>query len=180
MIYVDENLCTGCGLCLDACSRGAISIRGRAVFIAENLCTSCGRCVDVCVTGAIIEVEPVENEALAAIEPRIPAAPLPQALTPQPAAPETSRRPAPRRPRLETLERVLSGVWSFVTFAYDLKQTAAARGDRRRPVGIRGCGEGRGRMPGASTGSAGARRGYGQGRCREAGRRGRLRNGRTR
>ena len=51
--YIDENLCTGCGICLDACPQGAISLEGFTARIDPELCTDCARCVDVCVTEAI-------------------------------------------------------------------------------------------------------------------------------
>jgi ferredoxin len=57
MVHVDNNLCTGCGICLDACTRGAISLTDSAAHIDQSLCNSCGRCIDLCLTGAIIPSE---------------------------------------------------------------------------------------------------------------------------
>lgn len=49
---VDEGKCTGCGICVDACPPGAISMDGTArISIAK--CTGCGACVEVCLNKAI-------------------------------------------------------------------------------------------------------------------------------
>lgn len=53
MIYVDENLCTGCGLCVEACKNQALSLQGSLAVLDAESCTSCNRCAAVCVTGAI-------------------------------------------------------------------------------------------------------------------------------
>ncbi len=53
--YIDEDACNVCGLCLEACSEGALS--GEADQVPEldpELCTRCGACRDVCRHSAIL------------------------------------------------------------------------------------------------------------------------------
>jgi len=59
MYAVDEDECTGCGLCLEDCPSGAIRIQGRAAEIVQGLCTSCGACAESCPLNAIYEYEEV-------------------------------------------------------------------------------------------------------------------------
>ncbi|MHA1762370.1 MAG: DUF362 domain-containing protein [Promethearchaeota archaeon] len=66
-VTVNPDLCTGCGLCLDACIFGAIEIIDNVAVIdreGRDFCTGCGRCEKVCPTGAItlsIEGDGVER-----------------------------------------------------------------------------------------------------------------------
>ncbi len=54
IISIDENKCTGCGLCTTACHEGAIEIiDGKAKLIRENHCDGFGDCLPVCPEGAI-------------------------------------------------------------------------------------------------------------------------------
>lgn len=57
MIYVDAGRCTGCGICVDVCPHGAISLRGGKASIEEGLCRECETCADACPEGAILSVE---------------------------------------------------------------------------------------------------------------------------
>ncbi len=54
IIHIDEEKCTGCGLCADACHEGAIDIiDGKAKLVRENFCDGFGDCLPGCPTGAI-------------------------------------------------------------------------------------------------------------------------------
>ncbi len=59
MYAVDEDLCTGCGLCLEYCPSGAIEMLADKAEINEGLCTSCGSCAESCPQEAIYEYEEV-------------------------------------------------------------------------------------------------------------------------
>jgi Fe-S-cluster-containing hydrogenase component 2 len=63
MLKVDLEKCTGCGICLDACSVEAISLLAGNAIIDYEICNACSECVRACPIGAIISIEeqlPVE------------------------------------------------------------------------------------------------------------------------
>ena len=63
IVRIDEDKCTGCGLCVPSCAEGAIEIvDGKARLIAENLCDGLGACLGDCPEGALI-VEEREADA---------------------------------------------------------------------------------------------------------------------
>lgn len=54
IIHIDEDKCTGCGICADACHEGAIEIiDGKAKLTREDYCDGFGDCLPGCPTGAI-------------------------------------------------------------------------------------------------------------------------------
>lgn len=54
MIKIDEELCNGCGICIDACHEGALQlVNGKAKLIRDDYCDGLGNCLPACPTGAI-------------------------------------------------------------------------------------------------------------------------------
>lgn len=54
IITIDEEACTGCGLCVTECAEGAITIvDGKARVVGDGLCDGIGACLGVCPAGAL-------------------------------------------------------------------------------------------------------------------------------
>ncbi len=54
IVKIDEEKCTGCGQCVNACAEGAIEIvDGKAKLISEIYCDGLGACLGECPEGAI-------------------------------------------------------------------------------------------------------------------------------
>ncbi|MDN5345206.1 MAG: hypothetical protein PWQ18_1320 [Clostridia bacterium] len=71
IVRIDEEKCTGCGLCVSPCVEGAIEIvGGKAKVLREELCDGAGVCLNVCPTGALTieEREAPEFDPVAAEE----------------------------------------------------------------------------------------------------------------
>lgn len=51
---INHDLCTGCGECVDACTRGLLVISDKKVKMTDEYgCPQCGECVMACTTHAI-------------------------------------------------------------------------------------------------------------------------------
>jgi len=54
MPWVNQEMCEGCGVCVEECPVGAIQVDGDAIAaIDEAACVRCGRCHDVCPHDAV-------------------------------------------------------------------------------------------------------------------------------
>ncbi len=54
IIRINESLCNGCSLCINACSEGALKlIDGKARLVREDFCDGFGDCLGGCPTGAL-------------------------------------------------------------------------------------------------------------------------------
>lgn len=163
-MYVDPELCTGCGLCVQICTRGAIRMKETTVAgestaeIDEALCTSCGRCAEECPLGAIVSVEVVTEmtapeKRAATSEKRTATPPAPGAET-RPSQPAEPPVPQTASPRSEVLEKAFSGVLSLAAWLLDRRLTRS-RGSRTGGHPESRFGAGRGAGAGTGTGVCG-------------------------
>jgi heterodisulfide reductase subunit A len=53
--FVDEEVCSGCGLCAKVCPFAALTLDGkeRVMLVNRALCKGCGACAGVCLSSAI-------------------------------------------------------------------------------------------------------------------------------
>ncbi len=55
IISIDEEKCTGCGLCVNACHEGALQmVNGKAKLISDVYCDGLGACLPACPADAIL------------------------------------------------------------------------------------------------------------------------------
>jgi ferredoxin len=50
---VNQDICTGCGICIDNCPTGAIELVNDIAFIDEKKCSNCRQCENDCPVEAI-------------------------------------------------------------------------------------------------------------------------------
>jgi ferredoxin len=54
MIRFDDSKCTGCGVCVKACPRGALRMREKKAYcVSYETCMECGACMLNCEFGAV-------------------------------------------------------------------------------------------------------------------------------
>lgn len=59
MLTIEVDRCDGCGVCVQTCPQGAISLVEGIARIDSSLCTECRACVEACPTGAIQVAMPI-------------------------------------------------------------------------------------------------------------------------
>lgn len=68
LMQVNQELCAGCGVCMEACAVDAIHLVNQRAVIETALCTHCEACIDACPNGAITAItEPARQTQLAAL-----------------------------------------------------------------------------------------------------------------
>ena len=66
ILRVRKDACVGCGICVENCPRGAISVEFGRARIDQARCNRCGLCLDICPQHAIVEPVMVAGDDLRA------------------------------------------------------------------------------------------------------------------
>lgn len=87
IVEIDEALCNGCRLCVEACHEGAIEmVNGKARLVSDVYCDGLGDCLPACPTGAInIIVRDADEYSQEAVDARLAASKTPFGFAPPPA-----------------------------------------------------------------------------------------------
>jgi Pyruvate/2-oxoacid:ferredoxin oxidoreductase delta subunit len=92
MIHVTQTLCEGCGICVEGCPTGAITLVDDKARVDLDLCDGCGSldethdkvCIDLCPNNALSWVadsmpeRPTEASSLVIVDPRVKVIPAPK------------------------------------------------------------------------------------------------------
>ncbi|RGY93959.1 NADH-ubiquinone oxidoreductase-F iron-sulfur binding region domain-containing protein [Blautia wexlerae] len=55
-IYIDPQICQGCGECMDVCPKDCIDGKAKYIHMIDEFeCTKCGKCIEACEEDAIIQ-----------------------------------------------------------------------------------------------------------------------------
>ncbi|MEW6230597.1 MAG: 4Fe-4S binding protein, partial [Bacillota bacterium] len=67
---VDEELCSGCGLCVEACAYEArtLDLRRRVAVVNDVLCEGCGTCAVACPNGATRQKNMARSQVMSMID----------------------------------------------------------------------------------------------------------------
>ena len=69
MPWINQEGCVGCGVCVNTCPAGAISMEDKKAVIDMNKCIRCGRCHSACPQGVVMhDSEKVPDEVKANVE----------------------------------------------------------------------------------------------------------------
>lgn len=155
-VKVDENKCTGCGLCLDVCPVGAITV-DTVAKIDPGLCAGCLVCINECPNDAIYTEKkntaaPFKQSGLPQSS-RISATQASKLFSP----PQGINQPSGSRPAKQT-NRLLDQVIDFIGGTVN---TGRGQGTGRRQGLGRGQGSGQGHGCGRGKGGG---RGHGRNR----------------
>ena len=60
MFYIDQDSCTACDACIEACPCDAVIIVDGKHTIDPDLCVECGACYDACEWGSVFEANPAD------------------------------------------------------------------------------------------------------------------------
>ncbi|AYO29396.1 4Fe-4S dicluster domain-containing protein [Biomaibacter acetigenes] len=91
-VYVDPQLCDGCGKCLESCPHGAIAGKAGMIHVINpNMCSKSMICMSVCPKGAI--------KKAGAVKPKLPSEPVPVGSFDQPSAGQEGETMMRRRRR---------------------------------------------------------------------------------
>ncbi len=72
ILYIDPELCDGCGKCIEACPIEAIAGGDGMIHVLDTeTCDKCGKCIQVCPKSAVKKI------AAGGLKPKLPAAPIP-------------------------------------------------------------------------------------------------------
>ncbi|MFW6140203.1 MAG: DUF362 domain-containing protein [Acidobacteriota bacterium] len=140
-IYLDEEKCTGCGICVSSCPEQAVTIENNLAIIDQQKCTECLQCMYDCPLDAIYQVLDKETPSAQNNYPAPPAVQdksFSHPTTPQP-TPQSEER---IQRALSIGESLMKGIKSVIqyfgspdSFSREGMRGGGRRGNKRRRRG---------------------------------------------